>query len=144
MLFSCCETLHAGENSLSRAQSLARTPLQKVQHAGLFLFATFLGRMEWFVSSASRTIVEAAHLDLQHAEDSTFRNVSRLTFFERRNARLRAAHLVISADSICVEARLRKSSGPELFSRRNELVQDRDVGDMWYAFIPPRGRTCRH
>jgi hypothetical protein len=36
-----------------------------------------------------------------------------------------------------------RSSVPELFTRRNELVQDRDAGDMWYAFIPPRERPCQ-
>ena len=36
-----------------------------------------------------------------------------------------------------------RSSVLELFTRRNELVQDRDAGDMWYAFIPPRERPCQ-
>jgi len=34
-------------------------------------------------------------------------------------------------------------SGPDIISRRNGLVQDRDAGDMWYAFIPPRERPCQ-
>jgi hypothetical protein len=37
-----------------------------------------------------------------------------------------------------------KSPVPELFTRRNELVQDRDAGDMWYAFLPPRERPCQY
>ena len=35
-------------------------------------------------------------------------------------------------------------SGPDIISRRNELVQDRDAGDMWYAFTPPRERPCQY
>jgi hypothetical protein len=65
--------------------------------------------VEKFGSSARRVLVEAAHLDLQHAEDSTFRDVSRLT-------------LLIGSSRPGVQ-RLNNSR------ESNELVQDRSAGD---------------
>ena len=109
MPLSCCDTLHSRENSLSRAQSLPRTSFQKVQHAVLFPCMKSSARMEGFVSSAIRTLVAATHRDLQHAEDSAFHYVSRLT-------------LLIGSSRPGVQH-------AELFTSRNELVQDRSAGD---------------
>ncbi|HVA11880.1 MAG TPA: hypothetical protein VNF99_01395, partial [Stellaceae bacterium] len=110
----------------------------------LFLFAKSLGWMEEFISSASRTLAEVAHLNLQHAEDLAFHYVSRLTSFEEEMrphegeiSSLAQAPMPPSQD-VPVFSRL------NTFSRRNELVQDRDAGDMWYTFLPPRERPCQY
>jgi len=42
----------------------------------------------------------------------------------------------LSEESDLAEAASPKSSGTGLFTRRNELVQDRDVGDSWYQICP--------
>ena len=89
--------------------------------------------------------------------NSRFRNVSRLTWlFDPRRPRVQPAEHFLRVEGASLgwkisslEQRSFSSkpgsamSGPDIFSRRNELVQDRDAGDMWYAFIPPRERPCQ-
>ena len=141
---------HSGRNLLSPADSpFPRSPLPKVQHSVPFL--SFVGAE--FRNVSMLTFVRRKKRP-KRAEDFVFRSprVDRpkpspclaAKYFVERNKLGRLDHSAALAESISVEATLRKSPGPELFSRRNELVQDRDAGDIWYAFIPSRGRTCRH
>ena len=89
--------------------------------------------------------------------NSRFRNVGRLTGsidprrplvqpaepFSRAEWATAGAMIPSLAPKPLSSEEASQSSVPELFTRRNELVQDRDAGDMWYAFIPPRERSCQ-
>ena len=79
MFSPLCDTLHSAENLISPARPLSGTTLQEVQHAGLSPRPKSLVQTEGPVASSSCNLAEGAPIDLQHAEDSTFRNVSRLT-----------------------------------------------------------------
>lgn len=114
--------------ALGREFTLSRTVtspslVPKSPACWTFSVAKFLEPMEGLISSASRPLDEGT----QPIPSVLNRGISRcqpLTLF--------------------IVPRRPVFSRLNIMRRRNELVQDRDVGDMWYAFIPPRGRTCRY